>query len=513
MRIIVAILCLWVTACGPAPQAGDSGKIGVVLTQAQTDDRLYKNGQANLKKRLRAPSRGNRAKNVILMVADGLDPTTVTAARIYDGQSRGEDGEGNILAFERFEHLAMAKTYTTDFQVPDSAGTITAMMTGVKTRSGVINYGPQVARGQCASGEGTALVSISTMAEKAGMMTGVVSTARLTHATPAAVYASAVDRGWEDDSSLPAAAAAQGCKDIASQLIDFPHGDGIDVVLGGGAANFLPKPKGEEGEEGLRATHPSGFEGRRKDGRDLSTEWVATSDKHKLVTNTGGLNRLIFADRPLGLFSNSHMDYTLDRDTSDEGQPSLAQMTQAAIRILAASETGYVLVIEAGRVDHAHHAGNAARALADAQAFSEAVGVARNMTQRDETLIIATADHGHTMTMSGYPIKGNPILGLTSGFRKAADGKAYTTLNYANGPGAAYMDPETGTIERPDINSEIVLAPDYRQQAAIPLGSQTHGGQDVTIYADGPGAWLFTGTVEQSYVFHVMAHVLGFEPE
>lgn len=134
----------------------------------------------------------------------------------------------------------------------------------------------------------------------------------------------------------------------------------------------------------------------------------------------------------LGLFERSHMEYEADRSGDTGGEPSLAQMTAKAIEILSQNRRGYVLTVEAGRIDHAHHAGNASRALRDTIALSEAVQTAVDMAGRD-ILVVVTADHGHTPTINGYPERGNPILGIGG---EGDDGLPYTTLSYANGPGA-----------------------------------------------------------------------------
>jgi alkaline phosphatase len=131
------------------------------------------------------------------------------------------------------------------------------------------------------------------------------------------------------------------------------------------------------------------------------------------------------------------------------------------------------------------------------------------MTDRADTLVIVTADHSHTLTMSGYAARGNPILGLSgdaSGPALAADGLPYTTLGYMNGPGAA----PAGVGARPDLRGVDTQAPEFRQQALVPLDSETHGGEDVAIYAWGPGDSAIAGTMEQNAVFHAMARALGF---
>jgi len=206
------------------------------------------------------------------------------------------------------------------------------------------------------------------------------------------------------------------------------------------------------------------------------------------------------------------MQYEADRAKDKGGEPSLAEMTGKAIDILDNNNKGYFLLVEAGRIDHAHHAGNAARALEDGSAFDDAVQQALNKTYQEDTLIIVTADHSHTLTMQGYAKRGNPILGLSVGIddkghakstpNLADDGKPYTTLSYYNGPGAIVG-------KREDLNDVDTTDLDYIQQALLPMSSESHAGEDVAVYARGPKAWLMSGSMEQNYIFHVMANASG----
>ncbi len=481
---------------------------------AQTGDAWFDGAQATLAQRKTVTPVKTKAKNVILFIADGMDPTTVAAARIYDGQSRGEEGEENLLSFERFPNLAMSKTYNTDMQVPDSAGTMSAMATGYKTRVGHISVKKEVPRSDCEASLTEHAPTFVEIAEQAGLSTGVISTARLTHATPAATYAHVPDRDWESDAALPEGVYAMGCRDIASQLIDFPYGDGVDFAMGGGRGNFLPEDAADP-EDDTRT-------GWRKDNRNLTAEWVAKSDKHEFVWNKAQFDAIDPATDPrvLGLFESSHLEYEADRENDAAGEPSLEEMTRKAIDVLSRNDKGFVLMVEAGRVDHAHHGGNAARALKDAQEYSQAVAAARELTDENDTLIIVTADHGHTLTFAGYPGKGNNILGLVryvsdegeSKLMLAEDDKPYTTLGYANGPGSVYHEGVDHAV-RPIGDETTVAGVDYQQPSLVPTGSETHGGQDVTIYASGPDAYLFSGVVEQNYIFHVMMDALRLNPQ
>jgi alkaline phosphatase len=463
------------------------------------DNDWFKAGAARIAELAARRPIESRAKNVILFIGDGMDITTITAARIYDGQQKGGNGEENQLSFDRFPYSALVKTYNVDAQTPDSAGTATALLSGVKTLMGVIGVDQTVKRGNCAAMAGHKVTSFLERAASAGRATGVVTTTRLTHATPAATYAHVPDRDWEADTDLPARAKQQGCRDIASQ---FVAAAGITVAFGGGRAKFLPKsvPDPEYGAQGIT--------GKRRDGRNLVAEWRARPGS-VYVWNKHQFDAL--APRPgqrvLGLFEPSHMHFEADRAGDEAGEPSLAAMTAKAIALLSANPAGFFLMVEGGRIDHAHHAGNAARALGDTVAFAAAVTAALKATDERDTLIIVTADHGHTLSLAGYARRGAPILGLAGMAKgdkgsKAKDGKPYTILGYANGPGARRNT-------RPDISQAEAMALDYRQQALVPLRSETHGGQDVAAFARGPRAYLLGGVIEQNVLFHLMQYASG----
>ncbi len=475
--------------------------------------------------RAQALRRSDHARNVILFVGDGMGVSTITAARILGGQLRGETGEENLLSFERLPHLALAKTYNTDAQVADSAGTMTAIVTGVKTRSGVLSVDESVALGDWSSARGHELTTLIERAEQRGMQTGVVTTTSVTHATPGACYAHVANRNWEDDSSLPNDARRGGYPDIAQQLIDFPYGDGLDVVLGGGRKRFLPRT--------TRDPALPDQTGKRLDGRDLTAEWSA--QKNALyVWNRAQWDAIDWSTGPrvLGLFAPSHLPFEAVRAQTESSMPSLSELTMAAVDRLSQSEEGFVLVVEAGRIDHAHHGASAYHALHDTLELSRAVQATLDRVDLDETLLIVTADHDHTFTMAGYPRRGNPILGLVyppnaqGEATRDGRGRPFTTLGYLNGPGwvgpsneqpqGAKHGPHFPTLwtgdagARPDLTKVDTQAPDYLQESAVPLHTETHAGHDVPIYAAGPGAHLFHGVQEQSYIYHVAVEALGW---
>ncbi|MFN2329763.1 MAG: alkaline phosphatase [Chromatocurvus sp.] len=514
----IASLSIVLAACAgtsnlpsPVKLAGNAD----VLPAHQRNSDWYRIGEEHIAARQMGGALP-RAKNVILFVGDGMGISTVTAARILDGQRKGMSGEENSLSFEKFPFTGLAKTYNTDSQTADSAGTMSAMVTGVKTRIGVFGVDETAQRGDCASGKAAELVTALELAERAGKSTGIVSTTRITHATPAATYARTVDRDWENDSDLPPAAREEGCTDIARQLVNStaamqarfgnPGIDGIDVILGGGRANFLPVDAG-----------------RRSDGDNLVEHWLARNPDGIFVDSRESLRSAPQGARLLGLFTNSHMSYEQDRP---ESEPSLSDMTLAALDRLEDNREGYFLMVEGGRIDHAHHAGNASAALRDTIAFSEAVQAAVERTDSEDTLIIVTADHSHVFTIAGYPRRGNPILGKMVAVGEtepalAADGMPYTTVSYANGRGFRDLGDETNADRgyagtplsgRADLSDVDTTQSGYHQEALVPLSSETHGGEDVAVYASGPGAYLVSGTLEQNVLFHIMAASAGLIP-
>lgn len=465
---------------------------------AQSKDSYFVSAQQDLQEILARQPNVRKAKNVVLFVVDGLSIPTVTASRIFEGQNRGVDGESNSLSFETLlPYVALSKTYTHDAQVADSAPTATAMVSGVKSVNGTIGVTQDIVLENCASQKGAEVTTIFELAEQAGLATGIVSTARITHATPAATFAKVAGRDWENDTNLTDEAKANGCKDIAAQLIDWPAGNGFEVIMGGGRNNFMTVDQ-KDPEDETRT-------GSREDGRDLVAEWTAKNNDGAYVWNKEGFDAIDPANvnKVFALFNRSHMQYEADREKDAGGEPSIAEMATKAVDILAKNEEGFVLMIEGGRVDHAHHAGNAYRALTDTVAVAEAVKAVYEKVDPSETLIILTADHSHVFTIAGYPTRNNPILGIAG---TADDNKPYTTLGYQNGPGAKVDEP------RADLTDVDTTDPDYLQQALIPLGeSETHAGDDVAIFAQGPWAHLFHGVVEQNIIYHVMEHATGLQ--
>ncbi|WP_105253876.1 alkaline phosphatase [Pseudoalteromonas sp. T1lg75] len=501
-----------------------------VMPAAQVNSQWYQADQdkLNAKQQQATLEKKTKAKNVILFVGDGMGISTLTAARILQGQNNGKLGEEGYLSFEQFPYSAQVKTYNVDAQTPDSAGTMTAMVSGVKTDVGVIGVDEDVERGNCETVAGNELVTALELAEIRGLSTGVISTARITHATPAATYAKSADRNWEDVSDMPEEAIAAGCQDIASQLVNFEKNlearflgtdvDGIEVVMGGGRRHFLPKDEAFNSDD-ARST----VEGDRTDGLDLTAQWQEQYENGVYVWDRAGFDAIdADAERVFALFNESHMQYEADRGSDISGEPSLSEMTEKAIDILDNNDKGFFLTVESGRIDHAHHAGNAYNALHDTIELAKAVQLAVDSTNPEETLILVTADHSHVFTIAGYPKRGNPILGQVVAVGSttptmAADGQPYTTVGYANGLGFRNLGAETDAdasyndapmAGRQNISGLDTTAAGFHQEATIPLSSETHAGEDISLHAMGPSAHLAQGVVEQSVVFHIIDSAL-----
>jgi alkaline phosphatase len=428
----------------------------------------------------------NQAKNIIFFLGDGMGPTTITAARIYQYKEEG------LLNFERLDRTARIKTYSADAMVTDSAPSMGAYMTGVKINNDVIslkdarpvspakdaNGNPTVDR--CGDNNGTAPMTMLELAKAKGKSVGAITTTELTHATPASTFAHVCNRNT--------------VYTIAQQIVPGGAGynerlhDGVDVLMGGGRPFFTPFDA---------QANPKG----RADGRDLLAEFKARG--YFVAATRADMMSALPNRKFVGIYADSHLDYASVRKPT---QPTLAEMTNKSIELLAKNPKGFFLMVEGGKIDHALHDSNAKNALEEVVDFDNAVQAAVDRMRSidpglEHTLIVVTADHDHTMVMNGYPRRGNPILGVVRDVATGqpaldADGKTYTTLVYGGGP------------NRPDVRSGVddtrAQALDYRQETGVRLSGEGHGGGDVKLYAVGAGAAPFKGTIENTRVFELM---------
>lgn len=404
------------------------------------------------------------AENVVYFIGDGMGPAQVTAARIFKG---GAGGEG--LHLDAMEQVGLVRTWAANGMVTDSAAAGTALASGVKTNIFAIGMNP----------DGENVESMLVKAKRKGMSTGIISTARITHATPAAFYAHTRNRFGEGD--------------IAVQLIES---DSWDLAMGGGREFFMTnlQEDGETDQKGVRG-----------DGRDLLAE--ATEKGMRLIQTREQFDALVRdvgegsdpIGRVLGIFNADHMAYDLERDADVWGEPSLKEMTEIAIRILSQNPEGYFLIVEGGRIDHAGHANYGKNVMAEVIAMDEAVAVAiaSEDAEGHHPLVVVTADHETGgLAINGYEsieIQGDAML-----LESRAIGKEI--LTFASGPGG----------ERP---AEAVdrTATQYRQPSLNFVDSAIHTGVDVAVYAQGPGSEKFTGTLDNTDVAKRIMEVMGVE--
>ena len=443
------------------------------------------------------------ARNVIFFLGDGMGPVTTTAARIMKYKEEGS------LNMDTLPYTARVRTFSLDAQTTDSAPSMAAYMTGVKTRNEVlamdgntraIGFAPgrdpatgvSNAVNNCpATGNGGPSTTLLELAIAKGKASGSVSTARITHATPAATYAHVCHRDAEYEISRQAVPGGAG--------YNTRLGDGLDVLMGGISYYWRPFVAG---------SRPRG----RPDGRDLVAELQGKG--YTFVNDLTSMNVAPTAAgaRIIGLFdfaeSQGHMSYDLDRDPARE--PSLAQMTAKAIDLLSNNPNGYFLMVEGGRIDHALHGTNARRALVDTIAFDDAIKVAIDKADLTNTLIVVTADHDHTIAFNGYGKRGTDILGLNINYATGkpstdANNNTYTTLVFGNGSNRPNA--------RTPLDAATVTGKDYLQEVAIRRGSpgsETHGGGDVMLFAAGAGAPIFKGTIDNTKVFTLVRTAAGY---
>ncbi|KAI6063049.1 Intestinal-type alkaline phosphatase-like isoform X2 [Aix galericulata] len=542
--------------------------LGAAVIPADEEDPSFWNKQAAaaIEASFQIQPRTNEAKNLIIFLGDGFGVPSITATRILNGQLQGKLSPDTPLFLDSFPYTALSKTYSVDRQVPDSAATATAYLCGVKSNYKTIGVSAAARYGQCNTTKGNEVISVLERARKAGTVggtgrwgegmshrglpaasipmvwgsmvgsggtgksVGVVTTTRVQHASPSGTYAHVVDRNWYADASMPQEAIDQGCKDIAWQLV---HNVDINVILGGGrkymtpAGTPDPEYPNEESEKGMR-----------NDTVNLIDTWLQSRQGARYVWNKTELLEAVAdpnVNYLMGLFEPMDMKYEPLRNKTLD--PSLSEMTEAAITILSRNPKGFYLFVEGqsglgfprrvagptllgaaglwcfliphghpsagGRIDHGHHEGMAKRALMEAVEFDHAISMAGSLTDEADTLTVVTADHSHVFSFGGYLLRGTSIFGLAP--LKATDSKSYTSILYGNGPG--YLGGN-----RTELNDTIIESYNYMQESAVPLSSESHGGEDVAIMAKGPMAHLFRGVQEQTYIAHVMAYAACLEP-
>jgi alkaline phosphatase len=292
---------------------------------------------------------GARPKNIIFMVSDGMSPTVLTLAEHFSLLVRQKGTMWHALYNRPDVARGLMDMASLNSIVTDSSAASSSWGSGSRIWNGMVNVLP----------DGTALTPIASIAQQQKKRVGLVTTATVTHATPAGFAASTNDRGGEN-------------------IIAEQYYNNVDVILGGGRTFFDAD--------------------KRKDGKDVPAEYARRG--YTLVRNKQQLFAAHQAPKMLGLFSNSHVPYTIDHRQSEELQrevPTLAEMTEVALNSLSQSSDGFLLQVEGSRIDHAAHNNDAAALLWDQIAFDDAIQtVLRFAAKHPDTLIVITSDHGNS---------------------------------------------------------------------------------------------------------------------
>ncbi len=413
------------------------------------------------------------AKNVILLIGDGMGAGQVTLGRIANGNKE--------LNMDKLEYSGYMSTYPDDddqFFVTDSAAAGTAMATGHKTSNGSVGVDKK----------GKTVKSILEYAKDAGKATGLVTTSRLTDATPA-VFASHVDKRGDE-------------QEVAAQMLKTAP----DVMMGGGASNFKAKT--------------------RADKKDLVAE--ARSAGYTVVTDKDGLSS-VEEGRILGLFADTMMPYAID---NNKKAPKLKDMAQKTLDILSQDKDGFFVMIEGGRIDHACHANDMPACAKEMLDFDQAVKTALDFAEKDgQTLVIVTADHETGGLSIGAQAQGYTFIAGMMGKQK---GSIYESIvkdvNWESMDMAAFMKEHfgIGKLTKDELNKlQTAYAAEKsdrsknanhfgRAMAAVAaLRSNTgwttryHSGNDLLVMAQGPAAKSFTGHIDNTDIFKLMKKAMG----
>lgn len=412
-----------------------------------------------------------RPRNVILFVMDGFGPSMATMARDY---RRDVLHEGDHLAMDAIE-VGSVRTRSSDNRVTDSAAGATAYATGHRSYNGSI----------AVDDDGRPLGTVLEAARDRGFRTGVVSTTRITHATPAAFTAHVPRRAMEAE--------------IAEQQIE----SGADIILGGGLRNFLPETEG-----GIRPDDRNLLDEARQKGYEVALTWPEVQ--------ASGLPLL-------GLLDSNSLPYELDRK---DDEPSLADLTRYALDRLYESGEQFFVMIEAARIDHAAHGNDAAATLHDVLAFDDAIAVALEYVERDgNTLLIAVPDHETGGMSLGRAVDGRSIYGwhpevLT---RVRSSHSAMIDAIENDQPIDDVMREYAGIDElsederlrlseaREQGALNTALADVIARRALIGWTTGGHTATDVKLFAAGPGRDRLVGNHENYYVGQVIAELLELD--
>lgn len=436
--------------------------------------------------------KAERPTAVILLIGDGFGFSHLTFTRnlLYDGKR---------LALESLPVTAFVSTESASNRVTDSGAAATAFSASAKTDNKYVGCLVRMDKDESGAPVEKRLEvgTIADLAKEKGWKTGYVTTTRITHATPAAFYAHA----HRDNEDL-----------IALQLLE----NRPDVALGGGLDFFRPAP--EEGKK------PDATSGRRKDRRNLLRE-LREEGKTLVVTSAADLDEPVPDGPVLGLFAKSHLSYALDRDDepADRQAPTLARMTQYALDALGRGNSSFFLLVEGGRIDHAGHEFDAAGVAAETQDFDRAVEVAlRYQKEHPGTLIVLTADHAtgglainDYVDWEGLKKQKASLTTIVTRLREGTGAFAAELLREQTGYCCFGKDTQTLLALSTDDAKRFLgtRLTEHNGVSWIPwVNGNTwgHTGEDVPLFAGGPGAGRFQGVLDNTDIPARMAELLGW---
>jgi alkaline phosphatase len=430
-------------------------------------------------------SLAGQAKNIILMIGDGMGPSHFGAGWLYSNRVLGK--ELRMVEVMKSGRTAYVVNDTADAIVTESAAAAGQIATGVKMTARALSM--------AADGK-TPVRTILEIAKERGVATGLVTTSGITDATPAAFAAHVPHRS--DEAS------------VAAQELQA----GVDVLLGGRKQFFLPEAAG----------------GKRKDGRDLTEE--ARRAGYAVVGTAGELKQAT-GSKILGLFNMGNMAYEIDRAKTSE--PSLAEMTAKTLEVLSKNPKGFFAMIEAGRIDHAAHRNDAAGTIREVLAFDDAVGVALEFQQKNpDTLIIVTADHETGgMALIGHSKDSKEYIGIDlSAIQKAQASfeiildelgknptpekirdvvKKYTAIEITEEEAKMVANDTIRKLDPQNYSYATLhsLAFVLRPYLRVGWGSQTHTASPLFAFGSGPGSEELVGFRHNTELFRMMKTALG----
>lgn len=428
-----------------------------------------------------------QAKNVILLIGDGMGPSQFGAAWTYSNRLLKRDLRMSELM--KVGRTAYLLNDTADSLVTESAAAAGQIATGQRMTARALSM--------AADGK-TPVRTILEMVKEKKMATGLVTTSGITDATPAAFAAHVAHRSNEES--------------VAEQELNF----GVDVLMGGRKQFFLPESAG----------------GRRKDGRNLLEEAQRAG---YFAAGTAAEMKAIPTGRLLGLFNMGNMSYEIDRAATEE--PSLAEMTGKALQLLSQNKNGFFAVIEGGRIDHASHRNDAAATIRDMLAFDEAVGVAMEFVKKNPaTLLIVTADHetggmaliGHSKESKEYTgIDLQAIEKAKISFEKMAgkwgkkpaperiraDVRQYLGIDLSDAEARTVADDTIKKLDPYNYGYDHLhsLAFVLRPYLRVGWGSQTHTASPLFLFGSGPGSEKIGGLLHNTEIFTLIKSALGLK--